>query len=111
MIEYSLLLDSILIALVDFRVKEELESLLLLVTWWEIVEGCKLNLLFFRKSLSSPLNEVDNGRGNKVKALERLEVFLTASFDSTSRVVEDRLDRDRSGLVLDDEWADLFQMK
>jgi len=32
LIEHSLLLDPILIALVDFRVKEELELLLLLVT-------------------------------------------------------------------------------
>ena len=102
LIEHSLLLDSILIALVDFRVKEELESLLLLVTWWEIVEGCKLNL-FFRKSLSSPLNEVNDSRGNKVETLERLEVFLKAFFDSTSRVVEDELDRDRSSLVLGDK--------
>ena len=35
-------------------------------------------------------------------------MFLTASFDSASRVVEDRLDRDRSGLVLDNEWGRSF---
>ena len=49
------------------------------------------------------MNKVDNGRGDKAKALERLEVFLIASFGSTSRIAEDRLDRDRSGLVLNDE--------
>ena len=53
----------------------------------------------------------DNDGSSKVEALERLEVFLTGSFDSTSRVVEDRLDWDRSGLVLDDKWGRSFADK
>ena len=39
----------------------------LLITFEEIVEGCEMNLLFFRKSLSSPLNEVDDDLGDKVE--------------------------------------------
>ena len=54
------------------------------------------------------MNEVNDSRDDKVEDLERLEVFLIASFDSTSRVVEDRLDRDRSSLVLDEEWSRSF---
>ena len=51
-----------------------------------------------RKSLSSPLNRVDNNSGDKVQVLGKFEVLLIASFDSTNQIVEDRLDEDRSGL-------------
>ena len=69
-----------------------------LITLGETVEDCKLNLLFFRKSLSSPLNRVDDNLGCRVETLGKHEANLVASFDSTSRVVEDRLDEERSGL-------------
>ena len=65
----------------------------LLVTLEEIVEGCELNLLFFRKPLYSPLNEVNGDLGARVETLDKL--------DSTNRVVEDRLDEERSGLELE----------
>ena len=42
----------------------ELELLLLLVDLGGMIEDCKLNLLFSRKSLSLPLNELENDLGN-----------------------------------------------
>ena len=60
-----------------------------------------MNLLFFRKSLSSPFNEVDNDLGDGVETLDEHEVNLVASFNSTNRVVED-IDEERSGLDLED---------
>ena len=69
----------------------------LLVTLEDIVEDCELNLLFFRKPLISPLNEVDDDLGDGGETLEKCEANLLASFDSTNRVVEHRADEKRSG--------------
>ena len=49
-----------------------------------------MNLLFFLKSLRSPSDEVEDDSSNEVEALEK--------FDSTNRVVEDRLGKSGSGL-------------
>ena len=79
----------------------ELELELLNLDWWGIVEGWEVNLLFCRKFLSSPLNEVEDDEGDKGEALD--------TFDSTNRVVEDRLDR--SGLGLRGEGDRSFENK
>ena len=84
----------------------DLESLLVLVTLVGTIEGCELNLLFYRKALSLPLNEFGNDLGAKVETLGKFKVLFITSFDSTIRAVEDRLDTGRSGLELRDERAE-----
>ena len=56
----------------------------LLVTLEEIVECCELNLLFSRKSLSSPLNEVDDNLDNEVETLDKHKVNLVGSDEERS---------------------------
>ena len=48
------------------------------------------------------MNEIDNDLDDGVETLDEHEANLVASFDSTNRVVEDRLDEERSGLDLED---------
>ena len=78
-----------------------------MVTFREIVEGCKLNLLFLNKSLSSPLNEVHNNLDSEVRTWDKLEAL--GSFDSTDKVVEDYLDKNKSGLDLGGEGDRSFK--
>ena len=52
-----------------------LKLLLLLVTSEGIVGGHKLNLFFFRKSLSLPLIKVGDNRSDLVEALETFKYF------------------------------------
>ena len=67
----------------DFEVTGKLELESLSLFWLGIAEGWEVNLLFFRKSLSSLLDEVEYNWGNKVEALENLEGLMVTSFEST----------------------------
>ena len=60
-----------------------------------------MNLLFLRKSISLPLDKVEDDSGDEAEALEK--------FDSANRVVEDKLHR--SGLGLWDEGGRSFENK
>ena len=106
----SLLLESNL-SLGDFEATGKLELELLNSFWWGIVEDWEVNLLFFRRSLSSPMCEVKDDRGDKAEALENLEGLLVASFESTNRVVDAYFEGNKSGLGLWDEGEDLLKIK
>ena len=102
---FPLIIDS------KLNVTLDLELLLLLVTLRGIACGHKFNLLFFRESLSSSLNEDSDGRCDRVDALEKFEYFLIDSFDSNNRIMEDRLEKNRSILDLRDEGHRSFKEK
>ena len=70
---FSLGIDS------KFNVLLELEPLLLLVNLEELIEDRKLNLLFFRKSMNSPFNEICDNLGVRNESLDEHEATLVAS--------------------------------
>ena len=62
-----------------------------------MAEGFKLNLLFLRKSLSSPLHEVSNILDGMVEAWDKL--WALDFLNSISRVAEECLCEDKSAFA------------